>query len=67
VNGKIEVSPTIIGEKDSCTYCAYKDVCGFDAKIKGYEKIQPKVMNLEEFEGSIADGGEVHGGSEEGN
>ncbi|MBQ3035859.1 MAG: PD-(D/E)XK nuclease family protein [Lachnospiraceae bacterium] len=67
VNGKIEVSPTIIGEKDSCTYCAYKDVCGFDAKIKGYEKIQPKVMNLEEFEGSIADGGEVHGGSAEGN
>ncbi len=67
INGKIEVSPTIIGEKDSCTYCAYKGVCGFDAKIKGYEKIQPKVIKLEEFEGSITDGSDVHGGSEESN
>ena len=66
-DGKIDVSPMIIGKKDSCTYCAYKGVCGFDAKIKGYEKAQPKEMTVAKFKGGENDGDDVHAGSAESN
>ncbi len=36
--GEIPVNPYASGNTDSCTYCAYKDVCGFDEKIPGYLK-----------------------------
>ena len=36
--GEIPVNPYANGNVDSCEYCAYKDVCGFDEKIPGYTK-----------------------------
>ncbi len=36
--GHIPVNPYTSGNADACTYCAYKDVCGFDDKIPGYSK-----------------------------
>ena len=36
--GEIPVNPYASGNTDACTYCAYKDVCGFDEKIPGYTK-----------------------------
>ncbi len=36
--GEIPVNPYASGNVDSCEYCAYKDVCGFDEKIPGYTK-----------------------------
>ena len=36
--GEIPLNPYVSGNMDSCTYCAYKDVCGFDEKIPGYQK-----------------------------
>ena len=36
--GEIPLNPYVSGSVDSCTYCAYKDVCGFDEKIPGYKK-----------------------------
>ena len=36
--GEIPVNPYVSGNVDSCEYCAYKDVCGFDEKIPGYTK-----------------------------
>ena len=36
--GEIPVNPYTSGNTDSCTYCAYKDVCRFDEKIPGYSK-----------------------------
>ncbi len=36
--GEIPVNPYASGNADACTYCAYKDVCGFDEKIPGYTK-----------------------------
>ena len=60
VNGQIDVRPQIIGDRDACEYCAYKSVCGFDAKIPGYEKIKPEEIDAEEFERRCKDGSEVH-------
>ncbi len=36
--GEIPLNPYVSGSRDSCTYCAYKDVCGFDEKIPGHKK-----------------------------
>lgn len=36
--GEIPLNPYASGNMDSCTYCAYKEVCGFDEKIPGHQK-----------------------------
>ena len=39
INGKIEVNPYVKSGSNSsaCTYCPYKNVCGFDKGIKGFK------------------------------
>lgn len=36
--GQIPLDPYVSGTTDSCTYCAYQDVCGFDEKLPGHRK-----------------------------
>ena len=36
--GEIPINPYVSGSVESCTYCAYKDVCGFDEKMPGHKK-----------------------------
>ncbi len=36
LNGEISINPYKMGEKTSCTYCAYKSICGYDEKIGGF-------------------------------
>ncbi len=50
LDGKIDINPAVVGEQDACAYCAYKGACGFDGKIKGYDKIKPETITAEEFE-----------------
>ena len=38
LNGDISVNPYTDGEKQSCTYCVYNHICGFDERIKGFRK-----------------------------
>ena len=40
LDGKIAANPYEKGNEEACTYCAYKQVCGFDGSIPGYEKRQ---------------------------
>ena len=37
LDGRIAVDPYEKGQSGSCTYCAYKRVCGFDRNIPGYD------------------------------
>ena len=37
LDGSIEVSPYEQGSRNACTYCDYKNVCGFDEKIPGFK------------------------------
>ncbi len=38
VEGQIEVNPFERGQADSCMYCSYAGICGYDSKIGGYQK-----------------------------
>ncbi len=38
LDGCISVNPYEKGITQACTYCSYKNVCGFDPAIPGYEK-----------------------------
>ena len=40
LDGKIAANPYEKGKEEACSYCAYKNVCGFDGSIPGYEKRQ---------------------------
>ena len=40
LNGSISVNPYEMGQRESCTYCSYKGICGFDDKIPGFKKRQ---------------------------
>lgn len=36
--GEIPLNPYISGTTDSCQYCSYKEVCGFDERLPGHQK-----------------------------
>lgn len=45
LSGDIEVNPYKDDKKDSCKYCAYKTICGYDERISGFEK---RIMELDD-------------------
>ena len=50
ISGKITKNPIKEDErKNSCTYCAYKKVCGFDKRLDGYEMKQLKKTDDDEL------------------
>lgn len=70
--GDIRVNPYEKGQQTSCTYCAYKNVCGFDTRIEGYEMRFLTIDKEEAFaqimgkEADGDDGDEIHEGAAEG-
>ena len=49
MEGDVQISPYVLGNKKACTYCAYYSVCGFDPKIQGYEYRRLKKFTDEEL------------------
>jgi len=46
MQGETEISPYVMGDRSSCSFCQYKGICGFDEKISGY-----RYRKLEKFKG----------------
>lgn len=46
--GKITIQPAVFKDRDSCTFCQFKEVCSFDGRLQGYEKKQLKDLDEEE-------------------
>lgn len=44
MNGNLSINPYGKGSGSSCTYCAYRAVCGFDKRIDGF-----KMRNLTDY------------------
>ncbi len=38
LGGDISVNPYAMDQRESCTYCSYRTICGYDERIKGYKK-----------------------------
>ena len=36
IEGNKEILPAIMGDKDACRYCSYRDICTYDEKCAGY-------------------------------
>ncbi len=49
LSGCISVNPYEKGTSQACTYCSYKNVCGFDSAIPGYEKRKLKEYSAGEI------------------
>ncbi len=58
LQGKIDVQPMLVSKEDACKYCNFKDSCGFDRKIAGYEKGMRKEIGLEDFVAKMQKEGE---------
>jgi ATP-dependent helicase/nuclease subunit B len=50
LEGETSQRPYQFGKKNGCEYCNYKDICGFDPKIEGYEYRQLKKIGFDEME-----------------
>ena len=48
LDGNISVDPYEKGKEETCTYCAYKKICGFDPGIPGYQKSALKELDKTE-------------------
>ena len=46
--GNIAIQPAIFKDRDSCTFCRFKEVCSFDLRLQGYEKKQLKDLPEED-------------------
>lgn len=47
--GDISVNPCRQGDRETCTYCAYKDVCDFEEKVPGYQTRELPSLPREEL------------------
>lgn len=48
LSGAMEVSPYHYSTRTGCDYCNYRDICGFDTKLEGYEYRQMEKLPDEE-------------------
>ncbi len=38
LDGDISINPAEMGNTNSCTYCSYRSICGYDEKIRGFKR-----------------------------
>ena len=55
VNGNIAISPVTYKNKESCTFCKFKDICAFDPAVPGFHKRECKSMDSDESWSLIRD------------
>ena len=48
-DGSILVNPCVLKQRDSCTYCSFKDICNFDTRLDGFKKREPEEIEEEEL------------------
>ena len=66
MDGCVSVNPYERGDEDSCKYCSYKNICGFDTAIQGYRKRRLAEEDTEELLQRMAGGSETKDSEETG-
>ena len=46
--GRADAAPYEMGQQTGCDYCPYKNICGFDGQIEGYEYRRLAKMSKDE-------------------
>jgi ATP-dependent helicase/nuclease subunit B len=64
LEGDIRINPYKKGNKQSCTYCEYQSICGFDSKISGYKYRNLVTIPAEEIWEELSKRGEKKDGNE---
>lgn len=49
LEGEIGKQPMVLKERDACTFCSFRQICGFDERLPGYEKRKPEEKEKEEI------------------
>ena len=49
LDGHAEIAPAVLKEQDSCTYCPYHGICGFDERIPGFSRRRIRKLAEEEL------------------
>ncbi len=58
INGDISVNPYESGGASSCTYCAYRSICGFDERIGGFTRRKLDISKDEAMARIMSEGGD---------
>ena len=48
LKGEVMPRPYRNGQETGCDYCGYRNICGFDTRLNGYEYRKIRKMSLEE-------------------
>lgn len=48
LKGEVKPRPYRNGQETGCDYCGYRNICGFDTRLNGYEYRKIRKMSLEE-------------------
>jgi ATP-dependent helicase/nuclease subunit B len=64
LEGDIRINPYKKGNKQSCTYCEYQSICGFDSKISGYKYRNLVTIPAEEIWEELSKRGDKKDGNE---
>ena len=49
LEGELGKQPMVLKERDACTFCSFRQICGFDERLPGYEKRKPEEKEKEEI------------------
>ena len=49
LQGEIGKEPMVLKDRDACTFCSYRQICGFDERLPGYVKRKLEEMEKEEI------------------
>ncbi|SHK80518.1 DNA helicase/exodeoxyribonuclease V, subunit B [Anaerocolumna jejuensis DSM 15929] len=66
LDGSTGAKPYKMANRTACDYCPYKDVCGFDTKLKSFEYKKLKILEKEELIRRMRKGGEKEDGVDQG-
>lgn len=69
INGEAKAWPYAMGNSTGCDFCAYRDICGFDPQLNGYEYQSLEKLSKEEVvdrmtEQTRQDRGQMNGNGE---
>lgn len=65
LSGETAAQPYEMGAETGCDYCAYRDICGFDSRLTGYEYQSMEKLGMQEVVEKMKQAGKEQGDGRE--